>query len=91
MFVSYAQDEDAARALDLANRLETAGISVWIADRAIAWAENYGPEVVEAIERCRVLAVLCSYGFMPICLSRHPPDDLLGDVCRLASGSATAC
>jgi tetratricopeptide (TPR) repeat protein len=60
VFISYAQDEDGVRALDLAGRLEAVGISVWIADRAMAGAQNYGPEVVEAIERCRVLVVLCS-------------------------------
>jgi hypothetical protein len=60
VFISYAQDEDAARALDLADRLEAAGVSVWIADRAIAGAMNYGPEVVDAIEGSRVMVVLCS-------------------------------
>jgi pimeloyl-ACP methyl ester carboxylesterase len=60
VFISYAQDEDGARALEIADHLEAAGISVWIADRSIEGAQNYGPEVVGAIDRCRVLAVLCS-------------------------------
>jgi hypothetical protein len=60
VFISYAQDEDAARALDLADRLQGAGVSVWIADRAIAGAQNYGPAVVDAIEGSRVMVVLCS-------------------------------
>jgi pimeloyl-ACP methyl ester carboxylesterase len=60
VFISYAQDEDGARALEVADHLEAAGVSVWIADRSIDGAQNYGPEVVAAIDRCRVLVVLCS-------------------------------
>jgi len=60
VFISYAQDEDGAQALEVADHLEAAGVSVWIADRSIDGAQNYGPEVVAAIDRCRVLVVLCS-------------------------------
>jgi pimeloyl-ACP methyl ester carboxylesterase len=60
VFISYAQDEDGAQALEVADHLEGAGVSVWIADRSIDGAQNYGPEVVAAIDRCRVLVVLCS-------------------------------
>jgi len=35
-------------------------VTVWIADRSLAGAQNYGPEVVQAISNCKVLAVLCS-------------------------------
>ena len=60
VFISYAQDEDGVPAADLADRLEAAGVTVWIANRSLAGAQNYGPEVVQAISNCKVLAVLCS-------------------------------
>jgi pimeloyl-ACP methyl ester carboxylesterase/class 3 adenylate cyclase len=60
VFISYAQDEDGARALELADHLEAAGLTVWLADRSIEGAQNYGPEVVSAIEQCDVVVVLCS-------------------------------
>src|SRR6516165_10911181 len=60
IFISYAQDEDGARALELADRLEAEGVGVWIAHRSIEGAQNYGPEVVAAIDRCQVVVVLCS-------------------------------
>src|SRR5262249_19246180 len=60
VFISYAQDEDGARALELAEHLEAAGLTVWLADRSIEGAQNYGPEVVTAIDQCQVVVVLCS-------------------------------
>jgi class 3 adenylate cyclase len=35
-------------------------VSVWIAERSIQGAQNYGPEIISAIERCKVLVLLCS-------------------------------
>jgi len=34
VFISHAQDEDGTRAAKLADRLESAGVSVWIDDRS---------------------------------------------------------
>jgi TIR domain/Bacterial SH3 domain len=60
VFISYAQDEDGARAVGLADRLEQAGASVWIAERSIEGAQNYGPEIIAAIRACKVVVLLCS-------------------------------
>jgi hypothetical protein len=60
LFVSYAQDEDGARAREFADRIGAAGASVWMAERSIAGAENYALEVVAAIDACKVFVILCS-------------------------------
>lgn len=60
VFISYAQDEDGARAIELADSLEKAGATVWIAERSIEGAQNYGPEIVAAIRGCKVVVLLCS-------------------------------
>ena len=41
--ISGAQNKDSARALELADHLEAAGLTVWLADRSIDGAHNYGP------------------------------------------------
>jgi class 3 adenylate cyclase len=60
VFISYAQDEDGEQALQLADELEAEGTKVWVAERSIEGAQNYGPEVVAALERCKVFVLLCS-------------------------------
>ena len=60
IFISYAQDEDAAPALQLADELRNANATVWIAVDNIDGGQNYGPEVVAAIEGCKVFVVLAS-------------------------------
>jgi class 3 adenylate cyclase/tetratricopeptide (TPR) repeat protein len=60
IFISCAQDEDGDRALELADHLEAAGLTVWLAHRSVEGAQNYGPEIVNAIGQCKALVVLCS-------------------------------
>ena len=68
VFISYAQNADHEPALALADYIEGAGATVWIAERSIDGAQNYADEIVDAIDRCTVLVVLCSVASMA---SRH--------------------
>ena len=68
VFISYAQDEDHAAALALADRVEGVGATVWIAERSIDGAQNYADEIVAAIDACKVVVALCSRASLQ---SRH--------------------
>jgi len=73
VFISYAQDEDGARALEIADQLEQVGATVWIAERSIAGAQNYALEIVGAIDACKVVVILCSGASMR---SPHVPVEM---------------
>ena len=60
VFISYAEDEDHAAVLALADRVESVGATVWIAERSIDGAQNYADEIVAAIDVCTVVVALCS-------------------------------
>lgn len=59
VFLSYAS-ADRDRALAIADKLEAAGIAVWIDRQAIAGGASWGTEIVEAIERATVVVVCCT-------------------------------
>jgi hypothetical protein len=59
VFLSYAS-ADRERALHIADLLEAHGISVWIDRKSIAGGTSWSAEIVEGIQGCRVLALLCS-------------------------------
>lgn len=59
VFLSYAS-ADRARALAIADRLEAAGIHVWIDRQAIAGGASWGTEIVDAIEHAALVVVCCS-------------------------------
>jgi len=59
VFVSYAsQDRD--RILDLVDRLDKAGVSVWIDQMSIEGATMWSQEIVAAIRNCKVLILAIS-------------------------------
>ena len=59
VFVSYAsQDRD--RILDLVDRLDAAGVSVWIDQMSIEGASMWSQEIVAAIRNCKVLILAIS-------------------------------
>src|SRR5207248_2657405 len=60
VFISYAQDEDGLAALQVTDALQSAGASIWIAGDSSRGGQNYGPEVVAAINTCKVVVVLTS-------------------------------
>lgn len=60
VFIRYARDEDGAQACAIADELERAGTTVWIAERSIAGAQNYALEIVDAIDACQAVVILCS-------------------------------
>lgn len=59
VFLSYAS-ADRDRVLPIADRLEAAGIRVWVDRHEIAGGTNYGTEIVQGIRSCSVLAIACS-------------------------------
>ena len=59
VFISYAS-KDRERILDLVDRLDAAGVSVWIDQMSIEGATMWSQEIVEAIDRCRVLILAIS-------------------------------
>jgi non-specific serine/threonine protein kinase len=63
VFLSYATP-NRALALLLADRLETAGIRVWVDRRDITGGSSWDAAIVDAIRRCTVLALLCSQAAM---------------------------
>lgn len=62
-FVSYAS-RDMDRVAPIVARLESAGVSVWRDQERILGGGNYGPEIVDGIERCNVLLLMCSAASM---------------------------
>jgi hypothetical protein len=59
VFISYSS-QDRARVLEIAEQLESTGITVWIDRYRIPGGTNYGPEIVKGIKECGVLALMCS-------------------------------
>lgn len=59
VFISYAS-KDRERILDLVDRLDAAGVSVWIDQMSIEGATMWSQEIVEAIDSCRVLILAIS-------------------------------
>ena len=59
VFISYAS-KDRERILDLVDRLDAAGVSVWIDQMSIEGATMWSQEIVEAIDGCRVLILAIS-------------------------------
>ncbi len=59
VFISYAS-QDRERILDLVNRLDTAGVSVWIDQMSIEGATMWSQEIVAAIRNCKVLILAIS-------------------------------
>ena len=63
VFVSYAS-RDVDRVVSIVKQLESAGVTVWRDRERILGGDNYGPEIVEAIERSKVLMLMCSAASM---------------------------
>ena len=59
VFVSYAS-VDRPKVVALAERLRRAGVSSWVDQESIPGASLWAQEIVEAIERCRVLILAAS-------------------------------
>src|SRR4051812_7657566 len=59
VFLSYTTP-DRVRVLTLADRLEGAGIPVWVDRRDIAGGSSWDTSIVHAIANCTVFALTCS-------------------------------
>ena len=59
VFISYAS-KDRERILHLVERLESAGVSVWIDQMSIEGATMWSQEIVSAIRNCKVLILAIS-------------------------------
>ena len=59
VFISYAS-KDRDRILDLVDRLDAAGVSVWIDQMSIEGATMWSQEIVAAIRSCKVLILAIS-------------------------------
>jgi len=59
LFVSYAS-RDRDRVLPIIERLEAAGVNVWIDREGISGGANYALEIAEAIEQAKVIVLMCS-------------------------------
>jgi len=59
VFISYAS-KDRERILDLVDRLDAAGVSVWIDQMSIEGATMWSQEIVAAIRSCKVLILAIS-------------------------------
>ncbi len=59
VFISYAS-KDQERILDLVERLDATGVSVWIDQMSIEGATMWSQEIVEAIDVCKVLILAIS-------------------------------
>ena len=59
VFISYAS-QDRQRIIDLVNRLDAAGVSVWIDQMSIEGATMWSQEIVAAIRNCKVLILAIS-------------------------------
>jgi len=58
-FLSYTS-ADRARVRAIVDRLQAAGINVWMDERNISGATIYGTEIVDGIRNCAVFIVVCS-------------------------------
>ena len=59
VFISYAS-ADRGRVLAVADRLAAAGVSVWVDRQRIEGATRWTEEIVNGIEACKVLILVCS-------------------------------
>ena len=59
VFISYSHHDKAAADAACA-MLESSGVRAWIAPRDVRPGVEYGAEIVEAMERCRVLVLIFS-------------------------------
>ena len=59
VFISYAS-QDRERIIDLVERLDAAGVSVWIDQMSIEGATMWSQEIVAAIRNCKVLILAIS-------------------------------
>jgi len=59
VFVSYAS-RDRERVLPIIERLEAAGVKVWIDREGISGGASYALEIAEAIEQARAILLMCS-------------------------------
>ena len=59
VFISYAS-KDRERILDLVDRLDAAGVSVWIDQMSIEGATMWSQEIVAAIRNCKLLILAIS-------------------------------
>jgi len=59
IFISYSR-RDSEQALSLAERLRASGANVWMDTAALAAAETWSAEIVNAIERCSHFFLLLS-------------------------------
>ncbi len=59
IFISYSR-RDSAQALELAERLRSSGMEVWIDQHGIEGAEQWATEIVEGIRLCSTFLVLLS-------------------------------
>src|SRR5262245_8511780 len=58
-FISYSS-RDREQVLEIAGRLEAAGVNLWLDRHKIEGGANYGAEIVQAIKGCKVLMLMCS-------------------------------
>src|SRR5437660_12390397 len=59
VFLSYTSP-DRTRVLALADRLEAAGIPVWVDRRDLVGGSRWDASIVDAISHCTVFALTCS-------------------------------
>src|SRR5437899_2810771 len=59
VFLSYTS-ADRERVLALADRLEEAGVRVWVDRRDLVGGSSWDASIVDAISRCTVFALTCS-------------------------------
>ena len=59
VFISYSR-EDKERVLDLASRLRSAGVDIWIDQGGIDGAAQWGEAIVHALDRAKVLLLMVS-------------------------------
>ncbi len=59
IFISYSR-KDSEQAEELAERLRTRGIDVWIDKSGIEAAKSWSKEIVRAIDECKAFVVLIS-------------------------------
>lgn len=59
LFISYAS-QDRNKVLSIVKVLEDQGIKVWLDQKEINGASNYAFDIVLAIEKCKMLVIMCS-------------------------------
>jgi len=59
VFISYCRN-DSTPALDIAEHLESSGVTVWVDRFSIEGGANYGFEISKAIKDCKILLLCCS-------------------------------